>query len=389
MISVDEIRKKAFNFYANYLSSKVTGDVFFPKSIRSDKKPSEKEFSTLKKELLPLLENSFDKLGYGYKVHLRTVKLAKLGEQNLPEQIVFEKEIDYLKFLRKESEVSKFMIDSTKLCDGFPSLKEWVLKNPLKVVAQQGKWDSLLLVLDFFIKNPRPQLYIRELPISVHTKFVEQNKGIIEELLTVLCPDQINSEGNTFEDRLSLKRYEPYFHIKILDKDIAQKYFSGLTDIGITPAELKGLTISVCRVIIMENKQNYKNVENFLSLPMMKESIAIFGSGYRSGELNKIDWLKDKRLYYWGDIDLHGFEILSYLRKSYPEIQSFLMDELTFETFQSERVQGSFSKVNVLNHLDDNEEKLYKRLLNLTESNRLEQEKIPNNYVLKALQQIL
>jgi hypothetical protein len=281
------------------------------------------------------------------------------------------------------------MIDSTKLCDSFPGLKEWVLKNPLKVVAQQGKWDSLILVLDFFVKNPRPQLYTRELPISVHTKFVEQNKGIIEELLTVLCPNQINSEGNTFEDRLSLKRYEPYFHIKILDKDIAQKYFSGLTDIGITPAELKGLAIKVSRVIIMENKQNYKNVENFLSLPMVKESIAIFGSGYRSGELNKIDWLKDKQLYYWGDIDLHGFEILSYLRKNYPEIQSFLMDEQTFDTFQAERVQGTTSKVSTLNHLVPSEEALYKRLLNLTDGNRLEQEKIPNDYVLKALRNIL
>ncbi|MGB3948433.1 MAG: Wadjet anti-phage system protein JetD domain-containing protein [Bacteroidia bacterium] len=389
MISIDDIRKKALNFYANYLSSRVAGESFFPKSIRSNKKPSEKEFSTLKKELLPLLENSFDKLGYGYKVHLKTIKSAKLGEQNLPEQIVFEKEADYLKFLRKETEVSRFVADVNKLLELFPNLREWILKNPLRIVAQQGKWDSLLLVLDFFVKNPRPQLYTRELPISVHTKFVEQNKGIIEELLMVLCPDQINSEGSTFEDRLSLKRYEPYFHIKILDKNIAQKHFSGLTDIGITPTELKGLVINVSRIIIIENKQNYKNVENFLSLPMMKETIAVFGSGYRSGELNKIDWLKSKQLYYWGDIDLHGFEILSYLRKSYPGIQSFLMDELTFETFQSERVQGSFSKVNVLNHLDVNEEKLYKRLLNLTERNRLEQEKIPNDYVLKALQKIL
>ncbi|NOR71388.1 MAG: hypothetical protein GQ532_17115, partial [Methylomarinum sp.] len=36
---------------------------------------------------------------------------------------------------------------------------------------------------------------------------------------------------------------------------------------------------------------------------------------------------------YWGDLDTHGFAILSRLRHYYPQVKSILMDEKTLEQF--------------------------------------------------------
>jgi len=40
-------------------------------------------------------------------------------------------------------------------------------------------------------------------------------------------------------------------------------------------------------------------------------------------------------LYYWGDIDTHGFAILDQLRARFPDAQSFLMDRATLMAFES------------------------------------------------------
>ena len=389
MISPDEIRKKALRLYPTFLTSCISRSSIFPKSIRSDKKPSKKEIASLRKELVPLLEQSKDKLGFGYKVHLKTVRSSRMAEQQLPEEIVFETETDYLKFLRKESEVSRFRDDTDKLLSQFPQLKEWILKQPLKFIDNSGKWNEILKVLTYFSKNPKPGLYLRELPIQVHTKFIEQNKSIIEELLSILIAEYVNVSGKSFEERFYLKYYEPYFHIRILDLEIARQYFSGLTDIGITPSELAMLQLPIDRVIIMENKQNYKNVDNFLSIPHLKGTIALFGSGFHSGNLKNVSWLKEKQIYYWGDIDLHGFEILSALRNYFPNIQSFLMDEETFLKHETETVDGTNSKSNITSGLTEHEMNLYLRLKTMPNKNRLEQEKIPHVYVLGKAAELL
>ncbi|MDP2396428.1 MAG: DUF3322 domain-containing protein [bacterium] len=44
----------------------------------------------------------------------------------------------------------------------------------------------MLKVVKYFLTNPKRNLYIRELEIDVDTKFIEQNKKIIEELLVFI-----------------------------------------------------------------------------------------------------------------------------------------------------------------------------------------------------------
>ncbi|MGI6299138.1 MAG: Wadjet anti-phage system protein JetD domain-containing protein [Saccharofermentanales bacterium] len=41
----------------------------------------------------------------------------------------------------------------------------------------------------------------------------------------------------------------------------------------------------------------------------------IFGAGYGFDHLASASWLNQKDIYYWGDIDTHGFAILNQLRR--------------------------------------------------------------------------
>lgn len=53
---------------------------------------------------------------------------------------------------------------------------------------------------------------------------------------------------------------------------------------------------------------------------------AILGGGYSIDLLRALPWIANQPLHYWGDLDTHGFAILSRLRQYFPHTRSFLMD---------------------------------------------------------------
>ena len=81
-------------------------------------------------------------------------------------------------------------------------------------------------------------------------------------------------------------------------------------------------------------------------------------------------WLADKEIYYWGDLDHDGFNILSNLRKVLPEmkIHSFLMDKETLLAYVDPKMAWKL--------IHDN-------------GWRLEQERIPHEEVEWAVESLL
>ncbi len=136
------------------------------------------------------------------------------------------------------------------------------------------------------------------------------------------------------------------------------------------------------RIFIIENKIT------FLSFFEIEDSIAIFGSGYKVSALKDAKWLQEKEIYYWGDIDLDGFAILSQLRSYFPNAKSFLMNEETIEKFKDLSVE--YIPKNVYRELENlilEEKRVYKRLQNdfYGKNFRLEQERLPFSYVRTAV----
>lgn len=368
MLTPTEIKQKATNKYNTYLQSVVEGIPFIPIPIAGNKRPDSNPVK-FEAELTELISHSKDKKGYGYVIEYQTVKTKLMGTQGLPTSIVFQTESDFLKFIGKEKETAKFKKDIATILSIFPELKEWILKYPQKVI--DNDWDGLLKVCTYFKHNPMPHLYIRELPIQVHTKFIERNKGIVKELLNIIIADYINENEKDFEPRFNLKYAEPIVRFRILDHSLSQQSFSGIEDISIPLGQFQNLNLPIKSVYIVENKIN------MLSFPSIDNSIVIWGEGFGVDKVKDALWLNDKDIYYWGDLDAHGFQILSEARSHFRHVKSFLMDKATFDAF-FEGDEGTITTVEKDLCLTPEENEMFQYLK--SNNLRLEQEKIPYGY---------
>lgn len=375
MITPKEIKYKSERKYISFLQSLAENIPFTRIDIRGDKSYTKSSLPEFEKEIQLINSQSKEKKGFGYTLEFQKVKTKSLGLQDLPTSIYFDTEKDLLKFLGKENEVALFKTSVEKIIKTFPELKYWVIKNPIKVVNNQAEWENILKVCYYFKQNPKPNLYIRELPIKVHTKFIEQNQSVIRELLNFQISEHINSEEKQFEKRFNLKYAEPQIRFKILDKAIAEKFFFGIDDIAVPISQFETLNLPIKKVLVVENKTTLYTT---LTLPKMEKTIAIFGSGYSVANLKNVRWLVNIELLYWGDIDAQGFEILSQFRGYFHKTKSVLMDEVTFEKF-FEKDLGTPSNINTALNLTASEQELYHILK--TNNWRLEQEKIPFEYV--------
>jgi hypothetical protein len=218
-------------------------------------------------------------------------------------------------------------------------------------------------------------LYLRQLPIAVHTKFIEENATLIQSLLDYLIPEHIRSpEQKKFSERFYLRYDEPLIRVRILDEGIAQS--SPFKDVSIPLSVFEATNWASKNVLIAENKMN------FLTLPALPKAIAIWsGGGFNISYLKNTPWLQQQNIFYWGDIDEHGFQILHQLRSYFPHTQSVMMDLLTYHTFKAFAVLGARNKAAQLSNLTVAEAELYALLQASPGRNRLEQERIGQGYV--------
>lgn len=375
MITPAEVRKKAENKYLAYLRSVVEGQAFEPIVIVGNKKPDD-DTAQFEKELTELITHSKEKKGYGYSIEYQKVKTRRHGEQDIPVSITFLTENDYLKFLGKEQQAASFKKDVDSILSSFPELLAWAVRFPGKVRDHHGIWADLLKVCAYFKANPRPQLYIRELPIPVDTKFIERNKGIVKELLDIVIAGCVNNDETQFERHFNLRYDEPVVRFRVLDQAVSLTLFSGLDDISVPISQFRAVDIPVETVYIVENKMN------MLTFPPMVGSIVIWGHGFGVDVLKDVTWLRSRKIFYWGDLDTQGFQILSLVRTHYPQVESFLMDRETLDEF-FEGDTGTKTTVEKELRLTRDESSVFEYL---KESNyRLEQEKIPHEYALARI----
>lgn len=375
MISPNEIYKKAANQYFIFIGACLQKTLFFPLDIPANKQAIG-NFEDLQNEINELLKNSKQNKNFGYKIELNQVNTKKYGLQSLPTRIWFETQNDFLKFIGKQSEFEKLQKNFEIIESRISQLTVWSKINYKKVIKYQDVWNEILLVCEYFIENPKPNLYIRELPIMVETKFVENHKPIISELLETLIPEHINSNESIFEKRFNLKYAEPLVRFLILDEEIANQFFSGLNDISIPVKDFATIKLPIKRCIIVENKTS---IYPFLTLPQLKNTIAVYGGGYNVATQKNINWLNETEILYWGDIDAQGFEILSQVRTYYPHTKSILMDTETLSIFKNYVIEGTLSNINKPLNLTQPEYEVYNQIkaMNI----RLEQEKVHFEFV--------
>lgn len=375
MITSAEIKKKALRKYTDYLRNIAAGITFQQIEIPCNKKASD-TIAEYQREFYDIRSLSKEVKGYGYTIEWKTIKNKMLGTQDFPSKITFETADDFERFLQKVKEVADFRKNVALINGKFSKLQHWIEKYPQKVIDNSEDWNNILKVLDYFSKNPLPKLYIRELPIEVHTKFIEQHKAEISELLDIVIEEYVDKNEKDFEKRYGLRYDEPMVRMRLLDKTLATSYFSGLDDITIPVSLFLKLKMSISMAYIVENKVN------FLTFPPVAKSIVIWGKGYGVASIKDSELLKSTELIYWGDLDAQGFEILSQFRSYFARVKSLLMDKATFDKY-FENDLGTPSKINAKLNLTTEEEELYSYIK--TNNYRLEQEKIPQSYVVEKL----
>ncbi len=337
---------------------------------RLSQKEIEQNFRQISNWIEELNQSSF-------KIEFQRISYRSLGEQSIPKILVLNRD-EFLKYLSKEKEFRKHIELIQKSLKAFPNLEPIFKEKPQLLMENNKVWEQLLTVCDYFVTHPMPNCYIRELDIEgIDTKFIENHKKILDTLLcTILDQEPTRLAQNGFEKRYGLKYDLPTIRFRILDEAL---YISGLSDISLPLNEFISLDIGCNRVFITENKING------LSFPNVKNSIVIFGLGYGVESLKNVKWLTSKELIYWGDIDTHGFAILSQIRGYFPQIKSILMNKEVIEKFRHLAVKESQSKrfLGELYNLTQEEDEVFKNLKENVygEAFRLEQERIGFGYL--------
>jgi len=229
------------------------------------------------------------------------------------------------------------------------------------------------------------------LPIKIHTKFIENHKNIIDELLEFIDKQeelwiiQPLIEKNLkllFEQKYNLKIKPNFIRFRYLDKNLQTKFlWTKIDDIYLKIQDFEQIDIKCNKVFIVENEINY------LTFPEIKNSIIIWWKWFNISNIKNIEWLNKKEILYWWDLDSHGFKILVQCRKYFKHTKSLFMDKEVYDKYKQYIVKWKI--------LSKEEEKNLEKFLTKQEfslfeylnqnKKRLEQENVSQEYVLNLI----
>ncbi len=321
--------------------------------------------------------------GFGYSIEWEERNSRSHGRNNFPRKIIFESEEDFLRYIGKLGEFAAFRAAVEKIRERFPALDPWIRSHRQLLVDSVGEVNGLLEVVDYLLLHHRPELFARELPLSVDTKFVERNCLILREWLDLMLPPHaIRADEEHFHRRYGLRYPEPLIFIRFLDESVQRRAGSPWSECCVPLRLLSEKCLSAARALIVENKVN------LLTLPLMEETFAVGGLGNGVTDLRYVQWLSDIPLWYWGDIDTEGFSILSRLRVLFRHLRSLLMDEETVRTWRDRiGTLGTGRGGERLSNLTGPEEAAFQ--VCLRDNLRIEQERFPQTFVAETLRATL
>jgi len=372
------------------LAARLGAEPLFPLALRLSR-PQVRELSDRfaeARDWIRLLEEGSKKAtGQGYEVVYAEVNHRQLGMNRVPQSLLVPSEADALALIgkRRQSDAFDRLVETTKATH--PELLSWIARRPLDLLDHADDWARILAVLSWFRDHPRPGIYARQIDVEgVHTKFIETHRRLLAELLDLVLPaehiDQQAIGAQAFERRLGLLCKPALLRFRVLDQSLRVQ---GLEDVSTPIAQFARLDLPARRVFIVENEING------LAFPQAEASIILFGLGYGVDRLGLVPWLQDKAIYYWGDLDTHGFAILDSLRAVFPNARSFLMDRQTLLSHRPLWVEEPEPSQVPLSRLTEDENKVFEdlRFDRLGHRVRLEQERIAFGHVARTLASLL
>ena len=169
--------------------------------------------------------------------------------------------------------------------------------------------------------------------------------------------------------------------LRFLDPELQKSFGSPWRECSLPLRLLAESSIDANDVFIVENKVN------LLTFPPVRSAIAMGGLGNGIIDLTYVTWLSNRSIWYWGDLDVEGFEILSRLRIRFPQTRSFLMNETTLHRWKDTLAVNGTNRVREIPPLLTEPEAA---AFNFCVANnvRIEQERIPQAAVVAAVSEL-
>ncbi len=253
MITPNELFEKSNKLFNKVITAVLKEEGDFHLIIPSNKKLSGTSFNELKASLLPLYQHSKQAKGKGYTIEWKE-KTVDGTKQKIPAKIFFETLNDYLHYTKRVKDYEAIINAFEKLTSAFPLMSDWAKANVSFLLSEAEKMDNLIKVCTYFHSNKPPHnLYLRELPIEVHSKFIEDNSAALKRILDILLPaDWVNKNETDFSNRYYIKKPNIYTQIRILDDNL--KPVIGYDELALTLDDSALLNWQPEKVFIIENR---------------------------------------------------------------------------------------------------------------------------------------
>lgn len=205
------------------------------------------------------------------------------------------------------------------------------------------------------------------------SKFMERHRALVTALLDIRFDGQASQLGlNSFLD--AADEGEHWLLVVPLSPGLLP-----FAQQRVRARELRETPLPANHILLIENDRCLH------LLPTMPDTIAILGSGLDLAWL-RADWLHERNLGYWGDMDTWGLRMLASARTIQSNLTPLLMDQNLFERLSSRlavpepTTAGPFPP----DGLNGTEQAFYQHLLDQAKG-RIEQEFLPRDIVMDAL----
>ena len=199
-------------------------------------------------------------------------------------------------------------------------------------------FTTLLAATAWFRANPRSGLTVRSVPVpGMHTKWLARHRGMVLACLGTSTDSSEVAESTGDADPVDIPtgdldvlglRPLPREISVVLADPVLRAAVGGLRQITAPADELAGLQIYPDAVLIVENK------EPALAWSDITGLVIIHSLGNHLDVLSRLPWIPYDRCWYWGDLDRHGFTLLSRARTMIAQLASLLMAPGDIETYR-------------------------------------------------------
>lgn len=235
--------------------------------------------------------------------------------------------------------------------------------------------EKVLRIVDELYPGMAEGIPLRALTLAENdTKFFERNERLLVALLDIRFDGEATRQG--LEAFLGASSNRGHW-LLVYDLDGSLLPFE---QFRVRAAELSKRSLPGKHLLIVEN-------ENCLhQLSELPDTLAILGAGFDLA-WTAAEWLREKNVAYWGDLDTWGLYLLGRARMNIPDLTPILMTQMVFDANVRQAVaEKTLAEIPENWPLTPTEKQLYFDLVKRPVG-RLEQEFIPVKTVYESLKE--